>query len=147
MTDDQSSPTPVEDLPMLTQERGSALLDDVIHSALQFKDENGDETKLSTAEKLAVAFGDKAQVVAHLILLAGARGFDYGQVAATPASDRADLLVRAIRKIHVKEMFGDCAEDGDHFPCRSIRAAEIVGGPAPKESDDPFDSIVAGFES
>lgn len=28
---------------------------------------------------------------------------------------------RAIRTLHAKEMFGDCVEDGDPFPCHTIR--------------------------
>lgn len=34
-------------------------------------------------------------------------------------------VVETLRKIHVVEMFGDCTEDGDHFPCRTIQALDM----------------------
>lgn len=31
---------------------------------------------------------------------------------------------RAIRMIHTEEMFGDCVEDGEPYPCKTIRVLD-----------------------
>lgn len=33
---------------------------------------------------------------------------------------------RTVRAIHAREMFGDCVEDGQPFPCRTIRTLDIA---------------------
>jgi len=33
----------------------------------------------------------------------------------------ADQKLAAIRMIHQPEMFGDCVEDGEPYPCKTVR--------------------------
>ncbi|WP_433673786.1 hypothetical protein [Microbacterium gorillae] len=71
----------------------------------------------------------------QLIASAIATGYAAGQAAQAPSDDRLTLLVRALRGIHQKEIYGDCVEDGDVFPCKTVRAMNIIAGPAADESD------------
>ena len=32
----------------------------------------------------------------------------------------------ALRVIHVREEFGDCVEDGEPFPCRTVQVLDFV---------------------
>jgi hypothetical protein len=76
----------------------------------------------------AVAPGN-GEALLHLLAAAVATGYARGQAAQAPADDRVTLLANALRGVHQKEVFGDCTEDGDPFPCRTIRALDIVAGP------------------
>jgi hypothetical protein len=37
----------------------------------------------------------------------------------------------ALRGIHVMELFGDCVEDGQRFPCRTIQVLNVVRAHTP----------------
>jgi hypothetical protein len=36
-----------------------------------------------------------------------------------------DEFITALRSIHSPEMFGDCVEDGDPYPCATLRLVEM----------------------
>lgn len=121
---------------MVTEELANATLDDVIHSAIHLNTEDGDAPELSAVQKLQSIFGaGAAPLAAHLVLLGVARGFDHGLVHATPGTDRTDILASALRRVHTKEEFGDCVEDGEPYPCPTIRAIDLVAGPVAQDSD------------
>lgn len=65
-------------------------------------------------------------------------GYIAGQASKEPATDRLTLLADTIRATHEREQFGDCVEDGERFPCRTLRAVNIVVGPA---QPAPFDDV------
>jgi hypothetical protein len=41
----------------------------------------------------------------------------------------------AVRMLHQKEMFGDCVEDGDPWPCKTIRVLDWRPDSGQKESE------------
>lgn len=128
---------PPVDMPTISEEKANEVLDDVVHSVIALRDDQGDDLALPTAEKLAKVFGSASPLVAQLILLGALRGFELGVVEATPGSDRADILVAALRRVHVQEMFGDCVEDGEVFPCATARMLNLVAGtPAGPTAED-----------
>ena len=60
--------------------------------------------------------------------------FTLGWDAGHAAIDSADPeRLRAVRMIHQKEQFGDCVEDGERFPCKTIQVLDWV--PDEKEMD------------
>ena len=40
----------------------------------------------------------------------------------------AEQKLIAIRQVHAVEMFGDCVEDGEQYPCKTIRILDWVPG-------------------
>ena len=50
-------------------------------------------------------------------------GWDEGHAAIDSADPER---LRAVRMIHQKEQFGDCVEDGERFPCKTIRVLDWV---------------------
>ena len=82
----------------------------------------------------AVSPGNGSELL-QLIASAIATGYAAGQAAQAPSDDRLTLLVRALRGIHQKEIYGDCVEDGDIYPCKTVRALNIVAGLPDDESD------------
>jgi hypothetical protein len=42
------------------------------------------------------------------------------------ADDIIDKMDAGLRKFHVPETFNDCVEDGQHFPCQTIKLLNIV---------------------
>lgn len=134
-----------ETTPMLTEEKANFLLDDIVANNLVVKNSEDEVANLTTTETLSVIFGDRAQLVAHLMFLAMASAHEVGTLSATPLSDRGDILISALRKVHQPEQFGDCVEDGDHYPCKSARAMNIVTGSDPhaRSLDDELASLVS----
>lgn len=124
------------DTPTISEEKANEVLDDVVHSVLAFRDDQGATVDVPLNEKMTAVFGEAAPVVAQLILLGTLRGFELGVVEATPGSDRTDVLVSALRRVHVKEMFGDCEEDGEVWPCKTVRMLNLVAGPAVAPEND-----------
>ena len=62
------------------------------------------------------------------------RSGDWGWAEGHAAIDSADPeRLRAVRMIHQKEQIGDCVEDGERFPCKTIRVLDWV--PDEKEMD------------
>jgi len=120
------------DLPTISEETANAILDDTVQTAIQLRDEQGSDITMPTPEKLTHVFGPAAQLVAQMVMLSALRGFEVGFVEQSPASDRTDILVAALRRIHVPEMFEDCVEDGEHFPCKTARALDLVAGARPE---------------
>ena len=127
------------DVPTITEDQANDILDDVVHSLIVLKEEDGTSIEMTVTEKLTKVFGSSAPLVAQLVLTGALRGFEYGFVSATPTSDRTDILAAALRTVHVKEMFGDCEEDGEHYPCRTIRALDLVAGKPAVEPDAEVD--------
>jgi hypothetical protein len=71
---------------------------------------------------------DEARKFIALIEMGVSEGFAAGQLSTLPeGSDRLRSLSNVLRSVHAKEMFGDCTEDGDHYPCKTVRALDIVG--------------------
>lgn len=91
----------------------------------------------SARDRLEAIFPGAADGLLTLVAAAVSAGYDAGQAAQAPADDRITMLASALRHVHVKEMFGDCTEDGDPYPCRTIRALDIVAGPAETAADEP----------
>lgn len=74
---------------------------------------------------LATGNGPALTAIMHAI---AANAHALGYTSRAPIQPREELLATALRSIHRPEMFGDCTEDGDPFPCRTIRALDIVIG-------------------
>lgn len=117
------------EIPVITEEKANAVLTDVIDTVIHFQTESGDEIEMSSTEKMQRTFGDAAALVARLIMLGAMRGFDLGFVEATPGSDRTDILAAELRRVHTKEQFGDCVEEGEVWPCQTSRILDLVTGP------------------
>ncbi|MBN9214165.1 MAG: hypothetical protein J0J04_04995 [Microbacterium sp.] len=83
------------------------------------------------------------QQMRKLLTPAVSAGYAAGQASRAPITDRLELLAGALRATHLREMFGDCTEDGDHYPCRTIRALNITVG-APDEPVVTADDIIGG---
>ena len=58
------------------------------------------------------------------------KGFEAGHEAIDTAEPER---FRALRMIHIEEQFGDCVEDGERYPCKTISILDWV--PAEKEND------------
>ena len=123
-------------MPTIDEEKANEILDDVVQSVIELNDEDGSPIEIGTPAKLSQVFGPSAPVVAQMILFGALRGFDLGLVEATPGSDRADILASSLRRVHTKEQFGDCVEDGEHFPCRTVRVLDLVTGSAAGEASE-----------
>lgn len=125
------------DLPTISEQKANEILDDAVHCVITLRDEQGSDIVMDAQQKLVKTFGDFAPVVAQMVLLGSLRAFELGVVEATPGSDRTDILVSALRRVHVPEMYGDCVEDGEHYPCKSARVLDLVAGRAdePQEPD------------
>jgi len=130
-------------IPALTEKQANDLLDGVVADAIIIRDEQNQDALLGALEKLQAVFGDAAQMAARLMFLSAVRGFELGVVEQTPGSDRTDILVAALRKVHQPEMFGDCVEDGEHYPCRTARALNLVAGSDPHAKSDDLDALSA----
>lgn len=76
MSDNNTISAP-EDFPIISEKQANSILDNLMGD-LHLHDDKGEELVLSTVDKLKAAFGDKGVVVAQLILVAAARGFDHG---------------------------------------------------------------------
>ncbi|WP_104128216.1 hypothetical protein [Cryobacterium sp. Y57] len=57
-------------------------------------------------------------------------GFAAGEASIDAAEPER---FRALRMIHTEEQFGDCVEDGERFPCKTISILDWV--PAEKDND------------
>ena len=125
-------------LPTITEEKANAILDDIVQTVIQPRDEQGADVVLDTNQKLTGVFGEFAPIVVQMIMLGALRGFELGAVEALPGSDRTDVLVGALRRVHVPEMFGDCVEDGEHYPCKTARALNLVAGDDPHANPEPL---------
>ena len=122
------------DIPVITEAQANTVLDDVIDSIIQVRTEDGAEVEVPAIEKLKRTFGDAAPLVARMVMLGTMRGFDLGLVEATPGSDRTDILAAELRRVHAKEQFGDCVEDGEVWPCQTVKMLNLVAGaPEPEE--------------
>ena len=44
-------------------------------------------------------------------------------LAAVPqvTPERIAVVEASLRQLHAEEMFGDCVEDGDPWPCKTVR--------------------------
>lgn len=73
-----------------------------------------------------------------------AAGYAAGQASRGPATPRLTMLADALRAQHQREQFGDCTEDGDPFPCRTIRALNIVVGAPEDEPMLTVDDVLGG---
>lgn len=124
-------------VPTISEEQSNSILDEVVQSVIVLHDDDGTPIDMPVTKKLAQVFGGAAPVVAQLVLLGALRGFEEGLVTATSTSDRTDILAAALRKVHVKEMFGDCEEDGEPWPCRTARALDLVAGKIAEPESDP----------
>lgn len=51
--------------------------------------------------------------------------------AARAAHELAGQRVAALRLVHAKEEFGDCVEDGEPFPCKTIRILDFIPSAEP----------------
>ena len=143
MEDDMTTTDPI-DMPTITEAKANEILDDVVQSVVVLRDEQGADIEMSTSDKLLKLFGDSGQVVAQLIMFGALRGFDLGLIEATPGSDRTDILASTLRRVHAKEMFGDCEEDGEHYPCKTVRMLDLVtGAPADPDLDNSLEEGAA----
>lgn len=115
-----TDPQPTADI---TPEQAAALVSDLLISNVQ-----GIPKGTGVPTILAGLAGPNSQAVHSLLLMAAAAGYAAGHASKAPADERVTLLANALRATHQEEMFGDCTEDGDHFPCRTIRAVNIVVG-------------------
>lgn len=89
-------------------------------------------------DKLNAALGN-GQAIAAMITLGALTGYAAGYSSKTPAQPREVLLAASLRAIHTDDGFGDCREDGDPFPCQTIRAVDItMGTPEPVIAEDDF---------
>lgn len=123
------------EIPMLSEDKANAILDDIADSTLRFATPDGEEVEMSATQRMQRAFGDAAPLVARLIMLGAMRGFDLGLVEATPGSDRTDILAAELRRVHAKEQFGDCVEDGERYPCQTVRMLDLVTGTVIDEAE------------
>lgn len=123
------------EIPMLSEDKANAILEDIAHSTLHFATPEGEEIDMSATRKMQHAFGDAAPLVARLIMLGAMRGFDVGFIEATPGSDRTDILSAELRRVHAKEQFGDCVEDGERYPCQTVRMLDLVTGTVIDEAE------------
>lgn len=128
--------------PLLDQTRANAILEDVVASTIKVqRDDESSDKEMDAVATLLAAFGEAAApVVSHLIFRAMVAGHELGAMDAAGQSDRADLLISALRKVHQPEQFNDCVEDGDHYPCKTARVLNLVGG------DDPHVSGIDDIE-
>lgn len=90
----------------------------------------------TAAECLDTIAPGNGEALLNLLAAAVATGYSHGQAMRAPADDRLTLLGNALRSTHQAEMFGDCTEDGGPFPCRTIRALDIVAGPVGAQPDE-----------
>jgi len=133
------------DFPMITEQQANELLDGIVADAIILRDAQNTDLTLGTAEKLQAVFGDAAQMAARLIFLGAVQGFELGVVQQLPGSDRTDILVAALRKVHKPEMFGDCVEDGEVYPCKTARALNLVAGSDPYANAEGADPLAEQF--
>lgn len=129
--------------PVLAEAQANLILDELVQSVIQLKDDNGSDLAYSTPDKLLAVFGERGQMVAQMIMFAAARGFEFGVVEKVPGSDRTDVLVSVLQDVHVREQFGYCQEDGEPWPCRSHRALTLVAGGEPQVDRDEPDVVGA----
>lgn len=111
----------------LTTAHAEAIISDILASAV-----DGAPADATTDSILDAISGGNGHGIHMLLLMAAAGGFTAGWASQAPVEGRTMLLANTLRATHRPEMFGDCTEDGDHFPCRTIRAVNIVVG-APDE--------------
>jgi hypothetical protein len=117
----------------ITTEHALTLAHDFVQSTVGRTDDKTTEV-IVVLDALAPGHSD---LLLHLFAGAVAVGYSAGQAAQAPPDDRLTIVVRALRGMHVREMFGDCTEDGDPYPCRTVRALDIVSGPdEPDEQRD-----------
>lgn len=129
--------------PMLTEEAGNSILDTIAETMLPMKNEAGDWVDLPTNQRLSAAFGPLAETVARMIFLAAVSGHDAGLLAVTPSGERTDILAAGLRRVHTADVFGDCVEDGDHYPCKTARILDLVAGaPEPASADEAPDGAL-----
>lgn len=121
-------PAASPDVPMLTEEAGNSILDTVAETLLPMRNEDGDWVDLPTSQRLMTVFGPLAETVMRMVYLAAAAGHDTGLLAVTPTGERTDILAAGLRRVHTADMFGDCVEDGDHYPCKTARILDLVAG-------------------
>jgi hypothetical protein len=125
------------DLPTISAEQANGVLDDIVQSVLDLREEDGSDIVLSTVDKLKRVFGPGAQTVAQLVMLGAVRGYDLGLVEQRPVGDRTDIVIAALRRVHTPEAFGDCVEDGEHFPCKTARILNLVAGTPALDEEVP----------
>ncbi|SDH33510.1 hypothetical protein [Microbacterium sp. 77mftsu3.1] len=132
---DVLEPTPAAptqgDLPVMTEQEANSYLDSAVDTIIQLQDEHGQSLELTAKEKLRRVFGDVAPLVAHIAMFTAVHAFEAGQLSVAASTDRTDILVNALRKVHVPEMYGDCVSDGDVYPCTTARALNLVQGHDP----------------
>lgn len=119
------------ELPTITEAQANGILDDIVQTVVQPRDEQGADIVQDTNTKLKGMFGEFAPVVAQMILLSALRGFEVGLVEQLPVGDRTDIVVSALRRVHKPEIFGDCVEDGESYPCKTARVLNLVSGEDP----------------
>lgn len=120
MSDDTNS--------QLDEARANLALDAILQN-IRIDDDS--DSELSAPAKLHKMFGDAAPVVMQLMLLSMVAGHEIGLVDGSTASDRTEVLVNALRKVHRPEMFHDCEADGDVYPCKTARMLNLVAGNDP----------------
>ena len=74
------------------------------------------------AEQLTVAIEDCIRTERAL---AAMETLFSGELARMQSTDAV------LRGIHVMELFGDCVEDGQRFPCRTVRVLNVVRAHTP----------------
>lgn len=90
------------------------------------------------------ADAETADAMRSVLTSAVASGYAAGMAAREPVTPRLTMLAGALRSQHRREMFGDCTEDGDAYPCRTIRALNITVGPAEDEPVITVDDVLGG---
>lgn len=83
-----------------------------------------------------------ASKVRRALSPAVAAGYAAGQASREPVEPRLAMLAATLRAQHQREQFGDCTEDGDPFPCRTIRAIDIIVGPPEEQPLLTVDDIL-----
>jgi len=106
----------------ISSEQAQTIVEDIVASAIEAP---GDLDVIALLELMAPG---NSQPLHALIQMCATAGFTAGHASKTPADDRTILLAKALRATHQREAFGDCTEDGTHFPCKTIRAVNIVVG-------------------
>lgn len=106
-----------------------------------------DDTRtLDATEHLERIAPGHGATVLNLIASGVATGWFAGNTAQAPEDDRVAILARALRSMHTADMFGDCTEDGDHYPCRTIRAVNLVAGTPDDEPVLSADDLLSAEE-
>lgn len=99
-------------------------------------DLEGSDKPGTPVEVLDAATGGSGGPMFALVLMAASEGFAAGHITQAPTDSRLDILGNTLRQVHRKEIFSYCVEDGDPYPCRTIRALDITGaGTALPEPD------------